>query len=115
MPLAGRSRWIFRAIAVALAGVFLASVARFYHPGYGFTALLGLPQDHAYELPALRAIPHIDYPPSASYDGQFYAQLALEPLLRNPDIDRALDQPPYRARRILLSWTAWALGLGRPE
>ena len=115
MPLAGRSRWIFRAIGVALAGVFLASVARFYHPGYGFTALLGLPQDHAYELPALRAIPHIDYPPSASYDGQFYAQLALEPLLRNPDIDRALDQPPYRARRILLSWTAWALGLGRPR
>lgn len=73
-----------------------------------------MPEGHAYELPAMRAIPHVDYPPSASYDGQFYAQLALDPLLRDPAIDRALDQPPYRARRILFSWTAWALGLGRP-
>jgi hypothetical protein len=105
---------MFRAIAIALGALFLASVARFYHPGFGFTALLGMPEGHSYELPAMRAIPHVDYPPSASYDGQFYAQLALEPLLRNPDIDRALDQPPYRARRILLSWTAWVLGLGRP-
>jgi hypothetical protein len=95
--------------------VFLAFVARFYHPGYGFTALLGLPQGHEYEVAALRAIPHVDYPPSGSYDGQFYVQLALDPLLRSSEIDRALDQPPYRARRILLSWTAWALGLGHPR
>jgi hypothetical protein len=105
---------MFQAIAIALGALFLASVARFYHPGYGFTALLGMPEGHEYEVPAMRAIPHVDYPPSASYGGQFYAQLALDPLLRGPDIDRALDQPPYRARRILLSWTAWALGLGRP-
>ena len=36
------------------------------------------------------------------------------PLLHDPAIDRALDNPPYRARRILFSWTAYAIGLGRP-
>jgi hypothetical protein len=58
-------------------------------------------------------VPHYDYK-DISYDGQFYAQLALEPLLRDPAIDRAMDKAPYRARRILFSWTAYALGLGRP-
>jgi hypothetical protein len=38
----------------------------------------------------------------------------VEPLLRDPAIDRAMDLAPYRARRILFSWTAYALGLGRP-
>ena len=51
---------------------------------------------------------------SPGYDGQFYAQLAVEPLLRDRRIDEALDTPPYRARRILFSWTAYLLGLGRP-
>ena len=52
---------------------------------------------------------------SPGYDGQFYAQLAVEPLLRNRRLDKALDTPPYRARRILFSWTAYVLGLGRPR
>ena len=39
----------------------------------------------------------------------------MEPLLRNRAIDAALDNPPYRARRILFSWTAYLLGLGQPE
>jgi hypothetical protein len=93
--------------------LFLASVARFYHPGTGFTALIAFPAGHDTEFPALRALPHFDYA-WGSYDGQFYAQMALDPLLRDPAIDRAMDLPPYRARRILFSWTAWAIGLGRP-
>lgn len=62
----------------------------------------------------MREVPHFDYPPWASYDGQFYAQRALDPLCRDPLVDRAMDLAPFRARRILLSWTAYALGLGRP-
>ena len=104
----------YRGIALALVALFLASVARFYHPGTGFTALIGFPEGHEYEAPALRAIPHFDYPAWASYDGQFYAQRALDPLLRDPEVDHAMDLPPYRARRILFSWTAFVLGLGRP-
>ena len=62
----------------------------------------------------MRGVPHFDYPPWASYDGQFYAQRALDPLCRDPFTDRAMDLAPFRARRILFSWTAYALGLGRP-
>jgi hypothetical protein len=51
---------------------------------------------------------------SAGYDGQFYAQMALDPLLRSPLTDTALDVAPLRARRILLSWTAYVGGFGRP-
>jgi hypothetical protein len=94
---------------------FLATVASYYHPRFGFTVFLTLPADSQgeYELARVRAVPHfID--PSGGYDGQFYARLAVEPLLRDPAIDKTLDLAPYRARRILFSWTAYAIGLGRP-
>jgi hypothetical protein len=117
MMLAGRSRsqWVCLAVAVGLVLLLLSSVARLYHPVFGFTEMIGFASGGEGELPALRSIPHYLHPPWGSYDGQFYAQLALEPLLRDPAIDRALDLPPYRARRILFSWSAWALGLGRPR
>ena len=95
-------------------GIFLAAIARFYHPGTGFTALIGFPEGHAGEAPALRATPHYAYPAWASYDGQFYAQRAFDPLVRDPEVDRAMDLAPFRARRILFSWTAYLAGFGRP-
>jgi hypothetical protein len=101
-------------VALALVILFLAAVARFYHPGTGFSALVGFREGHAAEAPALRAVPHFTYPPWASYDGQFYAQRALDPLCRDAEVDRAMDLPAFRARRILFSWTAYAIGLGRP-
>ena len=94
--------------------LFFAAVARFYHRGTGFTALIGFPPAEHSEPPALQSVPHYQYPASASYDGQFYAQRALDPLLRDPAIDRGMDLPPFRARRILFSGTAYVLGLGRP-
>jgi hypothetical protein len=105
---------IWQAAALILCALFLASIARFYHREFGFTGLIAFPEGEVEELPALAAIPHRQYPRQFTYDGQFYARLALEPLLRDPAIDRALDQPGYRARRILFSWTAWLAGLGRP-
>jgi len=103
-----------RIAAALLVAVFVASVARFYHRDFGFTVFIGFGPDHQLEIPAVPAVPHFHYGPGSGYDGQFYAQLAVEPLLRDAAIDRALDLPPYRARRILFSWTAYALGLGRP-
>lgn len=105
---------MYRGLAFALVILFLASVSRFYHPGTGFTALIGFPAGHESEAPAMRGVPHYSYPAWASYDGQFYAQRALDPLCRDPLVDRAMDLPPFRARRILFSWTAYGLGLGRP-
>src|SRR5262245_46415883 len=109
----GAQKWT--AACVLVVAGFLATVARYYHPSYGFTAFLEFPAaTHDSELPAVRNAPHYDHPGSGGYDGQFYAQLAVEPLLKNPEIDRALDNPPYRAHRILFPWIAWTMGLGRP-
>ena len=99
---------------MACVGLFLASVARFYHPGLGFTALLGIPAGTETKTPALLAIPHYEYPAWASYDGQFYVQRAFDPLVKDPVVDRAMDLAPFRARRILFSWTAYLIGFGRP-
>lgn len=97
-----------------LAVLFVVSIRKYYHPGTGFTALIGFPAGHDYETPALRGVPHYDYAGMGVYDGQFYAQLALDPLVRDPSTDRAMDLAPFRARRILFSWTAYLAGAGRP-
>ena len=111
---AGRGRTWCRWLAVGVCALFLASVARFYYPGFGFTPLLIIQQGHTFEIPKLQQLPHYEYPPRIAYDGSMYVQLAMEPLLRDPALDRALDAPAYRARRIFFCWTAYALGLGRP-
>lgn len=104
---------VYRGIAVALVILFLAAVAKFYHPGTGFTAFIAFPAGHEHVSAAMRDVPHFHFEQD-TYDGQFYAHRALDPLLRDAAYDRAMDLAPYRARRILFSWTAYALGLGRP-
>lgn len=107
------TRKVCIAAAVIVVALFGWAIARFYQPGYGFTALIGFPVGDALEPAALRAIPHYQYP-TISYDGQFYATRALDPLLREPAIDSEMDSAPLRARRILFSWTAWLAGFGQP-
>ena len=110
-----RGSRVWTAAYALVIAAFLAAIGRYYHPAYGFTALIEFPAaGHSYELPAVQRAPHYDHPQSGGYDGQFYAQMAVEPSLRNPAIDHALDDPPYRAHRILFSWIAYAAGLGRP-
>jgi hypothetical protein len=104
---------IYRVVAGALVILFLVSVAKFYHPGTGFTAFIAFPADHEHVSAAMRDVPHFHYSRD-TYDGQFYAQRALDPLVRDAAYDRAMDLAPYRARRILFSWTAYVLGVGRP-
>lgn len=105
---------LFLACRIVLVGVFLAWFASFYRAGFGFTSVLQFNQrSAATRVERMRDVP-IDVQPGAGYDGQYYAQLAVDPLLKDPSIDGALDSPPFRARRILFSWTAWVMGLGRP-
>jgi hypothetical protein len=111
---ASRTQQACRALALVVVAIFLASIVRFYHPGTGFTALIGFPRGHDYKAPQLGTVPHYQYPEWASYDGQFYAQRAFDPLVHDPQVDRAMDLAPFRARRILFSWTAYVAGLGRP-
>jgi hypothetical protein len=98
----------------ALVLLFLGWFAQFYRSGYGFTYVLLFNRRRAdSRVSSLRDVP-VYVHPGAGYDGQFYVQLAADPLVRDPSIDDALDSAPFRARRILFSWTAWILGFGRP-
>ena len=98
-----------------MVAVFLSLVAQFYLPGMGFTSLLSIGSrldERAVEK--LRAVPHYAIEDSWGYDGTYYVQLALHPTLDQPaELGAAIDNLSYRARRILPSWVAWGLGLGR--
>lgn len=53
-------------------------------------------------------------PNDVGYDGQFYAQIALDPTLNNPALRKACDNLSYRAKRIGLPGLAFVMGAGRP-
>ena len=38
----------------------------------------------------------------------------MHPSLRDPALKKAVDSLPYRARRILIGWSSYVMGLGRP-
>ncbi len=108
-----RYRWL---VLLALASVFLFFVARFRAPGKGFTTLINFGAAHASRyLPEVSPESTFFTPDSDGYDSQWYAQLALEPDLRDPRLEHAIDNLPYRARRILFCWTAYVLGMGQPR
>lgn len=80
----------------------LALVASRWEPQNGFTSLLRFGDDYAARrLPAVATLPLASVP-GHGYDGQFYAQLAVSPDIRQAEIQSALDAPVYRAQRILL-------------
>jgi hypothetical protein len=97
------------------AAVFAALVAAKFSPATGFTSLLRFGESLAAQRhPALAPLQITTVPASSGYDGQFYAQLALDPTLRDPALATALDAPAYRSRRIAAPATAHVLGLGSP-
>jgi hypothetical protein len=86
-----------------------------FSPQSGFTSLIRIGNGwESRQLSALQALPVATVADSSGYDGQFYAQIALDPLLRDPDLVQSLDAPAYRARRILAPAAAALLGLGNP-
>ena len=114
------ARWTWAqriALVYAAAMVFfVTTLAKRYDPDTGLTSLIQFGERFEHRtLPAVREVARHIYPDSGGYDGQFYAQLAVDPLLQDPALREALDAPPYRARRILFSWTAYVAGLGRAE
>lgn len=111
-------RWAFALVALA-AFVFLLRVySGIWTPEYGITKFLRVGQAFDDRGTAVfRATPKFIDPYPAhrwGFDGQLYAEMALDPLLLDPHLHVALDNPPYRGQRILMSWIAWALGLGKP-
>ena len=102
--------------AIATVLLFGWFVAGFYDRSTGLTSMLSIgDRTEAVAISKLREVPHHTYRHSYGYDGAYYVQIALSPLLNDPELPTAIDNLPYRARRILLSWTAWAFGAGQPE
>ena len=110
-----RRRWLLRAAALAAVVLFVALIARFWHPVYGFTSLIQLdaPNDDL-KIAAFRTFPVYVHRDNGGYDGLYYAQIAHDPTLRDPALPRAMDNFAYRARRILPPALAWVLGAGQP-
>jgi hypothetical protein len=95
--------------------LFTVLVLAKFSPQTGFTSLIHFGETgQEHRLPALQNLPLATVPPSSGYDGQFYAQIALDPFLRGPELASVIDAPAYRARRILTPATAAVLGLGNP-
>ena len=104
-----------RAAYVLASALFAVLVLVKFSPQTGFTSLIRFGetwQDHRHS--ALRDLPLATVPQSNGYDGQFYAQIALDPLLHSRELTTVIDAPAYRARRILLPATAAVLGIGHP-
>jgi hypothetical protein len=68
------------------------------------------------EAKSLPEIRQMDLPRDSlsGYDAQFYAQLAFDPTLRNPDLIQAIDNPGYRAKRILMPVFTYVTSFGDP-
>lgn len=109
------ARWRWPAAGLLAAACFLWLVARFWHPAYGFTVFFQLdaPNDDL-KITAFRELPVYVHRDTGGYDGLYYAQLAHDPTLRDPELPRAMDDYPYRARRILAPALAWLAGFGQP-
>jgi hypothetical protein len=110
--------WAFFAVAALALAFFLRVYAGIWTPEHGITKFLRVGQEFEDRGTAVfRATPKFIDPYPAhrwGFDGQLYAEMALDPLLLDPHLHVALDNPPYRAQRILLSWLAWVVGLGQP-
>lgn len=97
------------------AGLFLALLISKFDPEFGFSELAGFGADYdRVKVDALQGLSYYEKPNSTGYDGQFYAQIALDPQFQDPLYSDAIDHPSYRARRILLPAVAHFLGIGKP-
>lgn len=97
--------------AIALVSVLLGTVfavANVRNQDLSYTDR-GVPYVRLYEQPTTRFEVLLNLG-----DGQAFAALAQDPLLRRPEVFRAgTAEAAYRAQRPLLGWTAWGLSAGR--
>ncbi len=100
---------------VLAAGWVLAKVSDYYVPHYGFTSLISVGEEppQGIDWPNDRDVSVYRHFRSPGYDAQYYAQIAIDPALQDPMLEKSIDNLPYRARRILLPWTAYLFGLGQ--
>lgn len=95
--------------------IFVALLAAKFDAQTGFTSLIRFGETwEGRRHPLLQEMSVATVRNSNGYDGQFYAQIALDPALLNPATAQSLDVPAYRSRRILIPAIASVIGLGNP-
>jgi hypothetical protein len=110
------SRWRWPLAGALAAAAFLVLCARFWHPAYGFTVFFQLDgSNDPLKLTEFRQYPVYVHRDNGGYDGLYYAQIAFDPTLQDPELPRAMDNFAYRARRILPPALAWTAGFGQPR
>jgi hypothetical protein len=105
----------YRVLIITVLFLFpLLHVATRFDSATGFTSLILF--GSAFDSRVMDEVRQVPHPliGQDGYDGQFYAQIAINPGLRNPQLKAALDNPRYRSVRIFLPAVAHGLGLGRP-
>ncbi|MFM1851993.1 MAG: hypothetical protein RIS54_1677 [Verrucomicrobiota bacterium] len=100
---------------VVMVLLFGAAFSRYHIPDKGFSYLVAFGGRQPYQpISALKDLDYHVQADSFGYDAQYYVQIAMDPTLTDPELPGAIDNLPYRARRILFSWVAYALGGGEP-
>jgi hypothetical protein len=95
---------VLAAVGLMLGLRFGGNVTGFFRIGDAFPLSPFLPRSEAFV-----------HPGEDGYDGQFFLTLAYDPLLRHEGTIAALDNPQYRARRILYPALAHGIALGSPR
>jgi hypothetical protein len=106
----------FRVLLLCLmAAIPVRYVLKSYSPETRFTPLLHFGSNFVGQaLPQVKSC-ELAVTSKSGYDGQFYCQVAADPLLQDRQaLEAALDIPAYRATRIFLPWLAYVAGVGRP-
>jgi len=107
-------RWLCALILVAISVVPVWYVAGHYSREHGFTELIYFGSDFKdSELPEVKAL-HPATLSTGGYDGQSYAQLAMDPTMRRPDLQIAVPQIKYRSNRYLPILLSYIFGFGQP-
>ena len=106
--------WLRFAACGACIAAILVILTKQYGPEYGFTGMLRYGEKfNAHALDKAKQAPRKIFP-GLGFDGQFYANLALDPTLTNKKMAAAMDLPQYRSRRIFLPLCAFLAGHGNP-
>jgi hypothetical protein len=106
--------WLCALILIAISIIPTWYVARHYSREHGLTELILFGSDFKdSELPEVKAL-HPAILSTGGYDGQFYAQLAMDPTMRRPDLKIAVVQINYRCARYLPILLSYIFGFGRP-
>jgi hypothetical protein len=104
--------WFLGALLIAVipTAFFFAQLAR---PGGLLNLIEFGTQFEESSVPAVASLkPPRNFP--HGYDAQWYAQISMDPFLRDPRTTAAVDDAGYRARRIFMPLVSSVLGFGNP-